>query len=112
VEPLPLSVRTVEDVAAAHLGGATEAAVAAFRMACLQTVLHLECPERTAIVLTYGDGDDWRERVADLVPLQWGLCHGTIARQPGTGPVARPPGGRRVGSSRGGARSQRSRSSA
>ena len=51
-------------------------------MACLQTVLHLECPDRTAVLLAYGDG--WRERVAGIIPLEWGLIHGTIARQPGT----------------------------
>ena len=56
-------------------------------MAAFQQVLRLECTERTAILLLYADGDDWRERVADLVPVQWGLVQGTVARQPGTGPA-------------------------
>jgi hypothetical protein len=84
-------VTRVEDVTPEQLGGATPMELAAFRMAALQQVLHLECPERTAVLLVYGDGD-WRERVEELVPLQWGLSHGTIARQPGLGPVDRRAG--------------------
>jgi hypothetical protein len=84
VEPLPPSVRRVEDVTPELLGGATAQELAAFRMAALQQVLRLECAERTAILLLYADGDGWRERVADLVPVQWGLIEGTVARQPGT----------------------------
>ena len=49
--------------------------------------LHLEVAEWVAIVLLYGDGHDWRERVAARVLLQWGLAHGTIARRPGVGPA-------------------------
>jgi hypothetical protein len=56
-------------------------------------VLHLECLERTAILVVYGEGEGWRERVADIIPVGWGVIHGTIARQPGTGPVDGPPGG-------------------
>jgi hypothetical protein len=86
VEPLPPTVVRVEDVTT-ELLGTTEAEAAAFRMAALQTVLHLECSERTAIVLLYEDGDGWRERVADIIPVGWGLLTGQIARQPGVGPV-------------------------
>jgi hypothetical protein len=89
VEPLPASVQRAEDVTAEHLGGASEAEVSAFRMATLQTVLNLEIAERTAILLIYGGGDGWRERVADIIPVGWGLLAGTIARQPGVGPVER-----------------------
>lgn len=85
MEPLPLNVRRVEDLTAEHLGGATERELAAFRVAALQLELHLEVAERVAIVLLYGDGDDWRERVADAVPLQWGLTDGTIDLHPGGG---------------------------
>jgi hypothetical protein len=85
-------VQRAEDLTAELLGGASEAEVAAFRMATLQTVLHLECTERTALLLLYGDGDGWRARVAERCPLQWGLLTGTIARQPGTGPLERPTG--------------------
>jgi hypothetical protein len=69
-------------------------------MAVLQTVLHVECLERPAIILIRGDGDDWRERVADIVPIAWGAITGqvdlrppglravrpTAAAQPGPGP--------------------------
>jgi hypothetical protein len=51
VEPLPPSVQRAEDVTAELLGGASEAEASAFRMAVLQTVLHLEVEERTAILL-------------------------------------------------------------
>jgi len=70
VEPLPPDLRTVEDVTAAHLGGATVQELAAFRVAALETVLDLEVSERVAVLLVYGDGTDWRERVADRCPLQ------------------------------------------
>ena len=83
---LPPSVRTVEDVTPAHLGGAPPCEVAAFRVAALQLVLHLEVAERVAIVLLYGDGDGWRERVAERVPLQWGLARDAIDLHPGASP--------------------------
>jgi hypothetical protein len=78
-------MRRVEDLTAAHLGDATPKELAAFRMAALQTVLHLEVTERTAMVLLYGDGHGWRERVAERVPLQWGLAGGEIDLHPGDG---------------------------
>ena len=46
-------------------------------------MLHLEVAERTAIVLLYGDGGEWRERVAERVPLQWGLARDEIDLHPG-----------------------------
>jgi hypothetical protein len=82
----------VEDVTPEHLGGPTPAELAAFKMAVLQQVLHPERTERTAIVLLYENGSGWRERVADIIPVGWGLLTGQIARQPGVGPVARPTG--------------------
>jgi hypothetical protein len=85
VEPLPPDVLRVEDLTAAHLGGASVRELVAFRVAALQLELHLEVAERVAIVLLYGDGDDWRERVADAVPLQWGLTDGSIDLHPGRG---------------------------
>jgi hypothetical protein len=81
---LPPDVLRVEDVTP-ELLGATERELAAFRTAALQVVLDLEVSERTAILLLYGDGDDWRERVAERVPLQWGLVTGTIDLHPGGG---------------------------
>jgi hypothetical protein len=77
-------VQRVEDLTADHLGGATPRELAAFRVAVLQTVLHLEVAERVALLLVYGDGD-WRERVAERVPLQWGLVTGEVDLQPGGG---------------------------
>jgi hypothetical protein len=85
VASLPPSVVRVADVTPAPLGGATKREVAAFRVAALQLERHLEVAERVAIVLLYGDGDDWRERVAEAVPLQWGLTDGTIDLHPGGG---------------------------
>ena len=70
MEPLPPSVRNVEDLTAELLGGATPMELAAFRTAALETVLDLEVAERTAILLLFGDGDGWRERVADVCSLQ------------------------------------------
>jgi hypothetical protein len=78
-------VRRAEDVTAELLGGASEAEVAAFRMATLQTVLHLEVTERTAVLLLYADGDGWRERVADVIPIGWGVLTGQIDLHPGGG---------------------------
>jgi len=75
----------VEDLTPEHLSGATPRELAAFRVAALQLELHLEVSERVAIVLLYGDGTDWRERVADAVPLQWGLTDGTIDLHPHEG---------------------------
>ena len=78
-------VTRVEDVTPAMLGGATAQELAAFRTAALATVLDLEVAERTAILLLFGDGDGWRERVADRCSLQWGLVTGTIDLHPGGG---------------------------
>jgi hypothetical protein len=75
VAPLPASVARVEDITAELLGGATQLEVEAFRMATLQQVLHLEVSERTAMVLLYGDGEGWRDRVADVIPVAWGGRH-------------------------------------
>ena len=66
-----------------ELLGATEPELAAFRVAAMQLELHLEVTERVAILVLYGDG--WRERVADLVPVQWGLVTGEIDLHPGGG---------------------------
>jgi hypothetical protein len=84
VAPLPPTVRTVEDLTA-ELLGATTPELAAFRMATLQTVLNLEVTGRTAMVLLYGDGEDWRERVAAIIPVGWGLVTGEIDLHPGGG---------------------------
>ena len=84
MEPLPPDVLRVEDLTAEHLGGATPRELAAFRMAALQLELHLECSERTAILVLLEDAD-WRERVAERVPLQWGLAHDEIDFHPGGG---------------------------
>jgi CubicO group peptidase (beta-lactamase class C family) len=67
------------------LGGASAVEVSAFRMVTLQTVLHLEVSGRTAILLLYGDGDGWRERVADVIPVGWGAITGQIDLHPGGG---------------------------
>jgi hypothetical protein len=85
MQPLPPDVLRVEDLTAEHLGGATRRELAAFRVAALQLELHLEVAERVAIVLRYGDGT-WRERVAERVPLQWGLAYDEIDLHPGGGP--------------------------
>ena len=84
MEPLPPDVRHVEDLTAEHLGGATPRELAAFRVAALQLELHLEVEERVAILVLLEDGD-WRENVAERVPLQWGLAHGEIDLHPGGG---------------------------
>ena len=84
MEPLPESVRHVEDLTAEHLGGATERELAAFRVAAMQLELHLEVTERVAILVLLEDGD-WRENVAERVPLQWGLAHDEIDLHPGGG---------------------------
>ena len=55
-------------------------------MAALQLELRPEITERGAIVLLYGDGR-WRERVAERVPLQWGLARDESDLHPD-----RPPG--------------------
>ena len=94
--PLPPDVRRVEDLTAAHLGGATGRELAAFRVAALQLEVHLEVAERVAIVLLYGDGD-WRERVAERVPLQWGLAQDEIDLHPGAAPPLDCPRTRRGG---------------
>jgi len=85
VEPLPPDVQRVDDLTAAHLGGATERELAAFRVAAMQLELHLECSERTAILVLLEDDAGWREAVAERVPLQWGLAHGEIDLHPGGG---------------------------
>jgi len=82
---LPPSVRTVEAVPPAHLGGATPRELAACPVAALQLELHLEVAERVALLVLSGDGTDWRERVAEAVPLQWGLTDGSIDLHPGGG---------------------------
>ena len=69
----------------APLGGATPRELAVFRVAALQLELHLEVTERVARVLRYGDGN-WRERVAERVPLQWGLARDEIDLHPGASP--------------------------
>jgi hypothetical protein len=74
----------VEDLTAEMLG-ATGRELAAFRVAAMQQMLQLEVSERVAILVLYGDGDDWRERVADVVPIQWGLVTGEIDLHPGGG---------------------------
>jgi hypothetical protein len=84
VAPLPASVVRVEDLTAEQLG-ATAPELAAFKMAALQTVLNLEITERTALLLIYGDGDGWRERVADIIPVGWGVLTGAIDLHPGGG---------------------------
>ena len=52
----------------------------------------LEVAERVALVLLSGDGD-WRERVAERVPLQWGLATDTdaIDLHPGAAPLSHCP---------------------
>jgi len=84
VEPLPPNVVRVEDLIAENLGGATPREPAAFRVAAMQMELHLECSERVAILVLLEDGD-WRENVAERVPLQWGLAHDEIDLHPGGG---------------------------
>ena len=91
MDPLPPDVQHVEDLTTAHLGGATQPELEAFRMAVLQQVLHLEIPERSAILLLYGDGEDWRERVAERVPLQWGMVTGEIDVRPPGMRALQPP---------------------
>ena len=54
-------------------------------MAALQLELHLECSERTAILVLLGDDAGWREAVAERVPLQWDLAHDEIDLHPGGG---------------------------
>jgi hypothetical protein len=84
VRPLPPDIRTVEDLTPEPLG-ATAPELAAFRVAAVQVDLDLGVTERTAILLRYGDGTDWRERVTDLVPVRWGLVTGEIDLPPGGG---------------------------
>ena len=85
MEPLPLHVVRVEDLTAAHLGGATPRELAAFRVAALQLELHLEVEERVAILVLLEDDAGWREAVAERVPLQWGLATDAIDLHPGGG---------------------------
>jgi hypothetical protein len=81
----------VEQVTADMLGGATPPEVEAFRMAALQTVMDLEVSERTAILVLCGDGTDWRERVAELVPIGWGALTGELDLRPPGMRASRPP---------------------
>ena len=81
----PPDVRRVEDLAPAHLGGATGRERAAVRVAARPLEVPLEVAERVALGLRDGAGDG-RAHVASSVPLQWGLARAGIDVHPGAAP--------------------------